>query len=110
MRAAAQLDREGPLVVTRSAHRDDPHLVAVFLAEQRERPFGDGTVRGQQAGAHGAVGPNAFVDLGLDSPNVLLRQRPRVAEVAAHPGGGDNRALLPPPPASAPAPPPLDPP
>ena len=45
MRAAAQLDREGPLVVTRAAHRDDPHLIAIFLAEQRQRPFGDRAVR-----------------------------------------------------------------
>ena len=94
MRAAAQLDREGLLVVTRSAHRDDPHLVAVFLAEQRQRPFGDGAVRGQQAGAHRAVGPNALVDLGLDRPDVLLRQRPRVAEIEAQPVGRDERALL----------------
>ena len=94
MRAAAQLYREGPLVVARAAHRDDPDLVAVFLAEQRQRPFGDGAVRGQQAGAHGAVGANALVDLGLDRPDVLLRQRPRVAEIEAQPVGSDERALL----------------
>ena len=37
MRAAAELDRTGPSAVAagRLAHRDDAHLVAVFLAEQR---------------------------------------------------------------------------
>ena len=71
MGAAAQLDRERPRLVALAAHRDDPHLVAVFLAEERERSLGDGAVGGQQARAHRGVRPDALVDLGLDRLDVL---------------------------------------
>ena len=38
VRAAAQLDRPAHGVAAALAHGDDPHLVAVFLAEQGTRP------------------------------------------------------------------------
>ena len=45
MGAAAQLDRVGPAVLA-LAHRDDPDLVAVLLAEQRHGPGADRRRRG----------------------------------------------------------------
>ena len=51
MRAAAELDGisvAGALAVGIDAHRHDAHLIAVFLAEQRQRAFGDGFVRRHQ--------------------------------------------------------------
>ena len=51
MGAAAELDGisvAGPLAVGIDAHRDDANLIAIFLAEQRQRAFGDGLVRRHQ--------------------------------------------------------------
>ena len=48
MRAAAQFDRIGRLVALAMAHRDDAHLFAVFLAEQRHRAHLDRGVRRHQ--------------------------------------------------------------
>ena len=51
MRAAAELDGisvAGLALAVAHAHRDDADLIAVFLAEQRQRAFGDGLVRRHQ--------------------------------------------------------------
>src|SRR6516162_11677625 len=81
MSPAAQLHREGPVVVTGSSHRDYPHLLAVLLAKERERSLGDRAIRSQQARAHSSIRTDLLVDLRLDRLNVVLRQRPRVAEI-----------------------------
>src|SRR6516225_4909521 len=49
---------------------------------------------GQQASADGTVRPNAPVYLGLERVDVLLAQRPRVAEIEAQSVGRDERPLL----------------
>src|SRR5580704_14265581 len=94
MGAAAQLDREGLLVAVLGAHRDNADLLAVFLAEQRERTLGDGAFRRQQPGAHFGVGTDAGVDLGLDRGDVRGAQRPGMTEIEAQPVRRDQRALL----------------
>src|SRR5262249_46742678 len=52
MCAPAELDRKGPVFIGLPAHRDDPDLVAVFLAEQRQRAFGYCVVGRQETSAH----------------------------------------------------------
>src|SRR6266446_5949692 len=78
MRTAAELDREGPVVVVCFAHRDDPHLVAVLFAKERERTLGDGAIGCQQAGAYCGVRADAPVDLRLDRLDILARHRSRM--------------------------------
>jgi len=74
----AELDREGPVVVVVCfAHRDDPHIVAVLFAKERERALGDGAIGCQQAGAYCGVRADAPVDLRLDRPGY-----PRASPVA----------------------------
>ena len=96
MGAAAQFGRieVAGLAGRQRPHRDDPHLFAVFLAEQGERPGLDGGVRRHQAGRHVAVGADAAVHIVLDGGDVVGRQRLRVAEIEAHPVRSDQRTLL----------------
>ena len=67
MGAAAQLDRVGPAVLA-LAHRDDAHLVAVLLAEQRHGAGADRVVAGHDPHAGLVVLAQEVVDLGLDRP------------------------------------------
>ncbi len=55
MRAAAQLDRPAERVADALTHRDDAHLVAVFLAEQRARAGGPRVVERHQPRRHRRV-------------------------------------------------------
>ncbi len=94
MGATAELDRIGARFAIAGAHRDDAHLLAVFLAEQRERAFRNRLVGAQQPGAHAGIGADLGVDLGFDRDDVLWGQRPRMAEIETEPVGRDQRALL----------------
>ena len=94
MGAAAQLDREGLLFAVLGAHRDNPNLLAVFLAEQCERALGDGAFGGQKPGAYFGVGADLGIDLGLDRGDVVGAQRPGMTEIEAQPVRRDERALL----------------
>ncbi len=53
------------------AHGDDAHLVAVFLAEERERPLLDRAVGRHQPGRDLGVLADAGVDLALDRRQIL---------------------------------------
>ena len=70
MGAAAQLDRVGPAVLA-LAHRDDPDLVAILLAEQRHGAGADGVVAGHDPDAGLVVLAQEVVDLGLDRADLL---------------------------------------
>src|SRR5262245_52501019 len=94
MRPAAELDREGPVVIDRSAHRASPDLVSVSLTIQRPRAVGYCAVGREKTCAYRAVHPNAIVDLGFDCGKIVGVQRPRVTEVEAQPVGCHERALL----------------
>src|SRR6185312_10575655 len=98
MRAAAQLDREGlermAVHVGLGAHGDDAHLVAVFLAEERQRAGLDRLLRRHEPRRHLAVLADAVVDLALDDADVLAREGARLAEIEAQPVGRHERALL----------------
>src|SRR6185437_14550644 len=95
MSAAAELDREGALYgLVGAAHGDDAHLLAVFLAEERERARLDRAVRRHEAGRHLAIGADAGVHLILDPADIRRTQRPRVAEIEAHMIARDERSLL----------------
>src|SRR6185312_14706487 len=98
MRAAAELDRERLRRMTMSvlflAHGDDAHLLAVFLAEERERARLHRFRRRHQPRRYRAVLADAIVDLGLDDAEILGRQRARMAEIEAQALGRDERALL----------------
>src|SRR5947199_5784 len=50
--AAAELHRPAHGVAAASAHGDDAHLVAIFLAEQRARPRRDRFIDGHQPRGH----------------------------------------------------------
>ena len=99
MRAAAELDRE--MLVTRAgdllgivAHRDDAHLVAVFLAEEGERALLHRALGSHEARRHLGVLADAGINLMLDRGDILRRQRARIGEIEAQPVGCDERALL----------------
>jgi len=47
MGAAAELNREWTPIVGLAAHRNDPYLITVFLAEEGERALRDGLIGGQ---------------------------------------------------------------
>ena len=93
MRAAAELDRGGAAVGL-AAHRDDAHLVAVLLAEQRHGAGADRGLAVHQADPDGGVLAQERIDLGLDRGELGRRHGLRVAEVEAQAVGRDQRALL----------------
>ena len=77
------------------AHRDDAHLVAVFLAEQRERAF----ARPRGRASSGASRTSAFSRMrALTSASIARMssgvERARMAEIEAQPVGRHQRALL----------------
>ena len=94
MGAAAQLDRPAERVAAALAHRDDAHLVAVFLAEQRARAGGARIVERHQPRGHRRILQHEVVGDVLDLLDLLRRHRLRMREVEAQPVGRDQRALL----------------
>ncbi len=94
MRAAAQLDRIRRLVAFSGTHRDDAHLLAVFLAEQRHRTQFDRGVRRHQPRRHLAVLAHTRIHLGLHPGDVLAGQRSRLRDVEAQPVRRVQAALL----------------
>ena len=87
VRAAAQLHAE-------AGHRDDAHLVAVFLAEERHRAGGDRLLRRLHVGLHGRVLQHLLVDDPLDLEELLAREGAEVDEVEAQAIGRDERSRL----------------
>src|SRR3546814_16261416 len=64
MLATAQLQTVDRLVIAAGApHRDDAHFIAVFLAEQRHRAFGDRLVGGHQPRLDSVVLADICVDV-----------------------------------------------
>ena len=92
--AAAQLDRVGAAVLA-LAHRDDAHLVAVLLAEQRHGTGADRLVAGHDPhAAPRRSGAGTRLTSASTAPDLVGRHRARLAEVEAQPVGRDQRALL----------------
>ena len=89
---AAQFDRI--IRVGADPHRQDPHLVAIFLPEQRHRPGLDRIVRGHQPRRNRLVMADMPINLGLDRRYVRRRQRGRVGEIEPQPIGRDQAPLL----------------
>ena len=85
--AAAQLHAD-------AGHRDDPHRVAVLLAEQGHGAGVDGFLGLPYLGLHGVVRIHAGVDLALDRVQRLGADRSAVGEVEPQPVGRDERAGL----------------
>ena len=97
MGAAAQLDGisvAGALALGVDAHADDAHLIAIFLAEQRQRAFGDGLVGRHEMGLDRRVLHDHGVDQILDPPDLVMGHRLLVREIESEPPGLDQRALL----------------
>src|SRR6266542_2873000 len=86
--AAAQLGGE----VT---ERDDPDVVAVLVAEERDGAAADGVPERLDLGAPLDVGQHLGVDQPLDLVSRALRHRAGVLEVEAQPVGRDQRPGLP---------------
>ena len=63
------------------AHRDNAHLLAVFLAEKRLRAQGAGIVRGHDPGVDGAVLTDEGIYLGLNLRQFRRRHAGGMAEV-----------------------------
>ena len=88
--SSTEYGRGAVAVVAILAHRDDAHLVAVFLAEQRHRAGVDRALGRHQPRRHLGVLADAGVDLGLDRLRCPRgRQRARMAEIEAQPVGRD---------------------
>ena len=85
--AAAQFEAE-------SGNRDDPHLVAVLLAEERHRPRGNRFIGGSDLGVDRGVLHDLFVDDALDAIEVVAADRLEVHEVEAQPVRRDERPGL----------------
>ena len=86
MRAAAQLDRATRL--------ENPHDVAVLLAEEGDRAETLGLVLGRLEGAHRCVGQRLAVGEVLDAGDLVGAERRIVGEVEAQAVGGDERPGL----------------
>ena len=71
---AAQLGRVA-LAVVGAAHRDDPDLVAILLAEQRQGAGLHRLVGRGVAGLDRGVAADSLIDVGLDGAQILRRQR-----------------------------------
>ncbi len=97
MRAAAKLDRIGPLVVVAVvdlAHADDAHLVAIFLAEQSAGAGRARIVEAHEPRRHLGVLQDDVIGDVLDLFEFGPRDRLRVSDVEAQPLGRNQRALL----------------
>ena len=76
------------------AHRDDAHLVAVFLAEQRRAPEATRVVERHQPRGDRRVLQHDVVGHVLDPLELVGGHRLGMREVEAQPVGRDQRALL----------------
>ena len=76
------------------AHADDADLLAVFLAEQRQRPLGDRLVGAHQMGLDRGVLQHHGVGEILHRLDLRLRHRPRMGEIEPEPPGLNQRTLL----------------
>ena len=85
--AAAELGRE-------LAEAEHPYVVAVLLAEQRNRARGDRRLVAHRAGHRLVVREDLLVHERLDSCDLGGRHRREVRGVEAQPLGLDQRALL----------------
>ena len=97
MGAAAQLDGicvAGLEAAVRDAHGHDAHLVAVFLAEQRQRPLLDGRVGRHQMGLDRRVLQDHGVGQILDRADLVLAHGLGMGEVEAQAPRLHERALL----------------
>ena len=97
MGAAAQLDGisvAGPFAVGVHAHDDDADLLAVFLAEQRQRALGDGLVGRHEMGLDRRVLHDHGVDQVLDPRGSRRGSSASGARNRIEPPGLDQRALL----------------
>src|SRR5665213_2934987 len=98
MRAAAKLDREmlgrRALRIFVFTHRHDAHLVAVFLAEQRQGAFLHRQIGRHQPRAHLGVLADAGIDLAFDRRHIVGRERLGLREIEAQALGRHERALL----------------
>ena len=75
-------------------HGDDPHAVAVFLAEQRHRAGGHRLLGRADLSLDRAIGVDLLVGHPLDLVQLVARERGEVSEVEAQPVRGDQRAGL----------------
>ena len=97
MRAAAKLDGIGAVglgALVGHAHGDDADLVAIFLAEQRQRALRDGLIRRHQMGLHRLVLQDHRVDEILDRDDLFVGHGFLMREVESEPARLDQRALL----------------
>ena len=81
-------------LTSETTQRQDPDLVAVFLAEQGDGAGLDGVGGGHQFCLRRDVLADHGVDLGLDGGQLVLGDRGRMAEVEAGALGVDQLALL----------------
>ncbi|EGO96301.1 hypothetical protein APM_0875 [Acidiphilium sp. PM] len=94
MGAAAQLDRIGRPAGIAGAHRDDAHLIAVFLAEQGHRAALDRFIGRHEPGFDRGVLADAGVDLALDGAEFRSRHRAGLGDVEAQAVRRVQAALL----------------
>ena len=97
MGAAAELDGIGMAAFPARlalAHGDDADLVAIFLAEQRQRALGDGLVGAHQMGLDHGILKDDVVGEVLDGAKLGLGHRPGMRKVESEAPGLDQRALL----------------
>ena len=96
MRAATQFNRPGTasLDIGLAAHLNNTHLIAVFLAEQRQRAKLDRRIRRHDAGRYLTVHPDAFIHDGLHTRQLFARHSARMREIKTQPVGRDKRAFL----------------
>ena len=92
MRAAAEFHRIGAACVL--AHREYPHLVAVFLAKERHRAVLHRFVRRHEACLNGRILPDDAVDFRFRRRDFLPRHRLGVADIKAQFVRRDKRSLL----------------
>ena len=97
MGAAAQLDGisvAGPPALGIHAHADDADLLAIFLAEQRQRPLRDRLVGRHEMGLDRRVLQDLGVDQVLHRADLVMGHGLLVREIESEPPGLDQRALL----------------
>src|SRR5215471_7769500 len=88
MRAAAEFRGE-------IAYFHDPHAIAVFVAEERQRAFANRLVVLELSDRYFGVLPNMLVDTGFDRCELFVGNGARVVEIEPQSIGSDQRARLP---------------
>ena len=84
MSSPAQLQRIDGLVgpaFRLCAHGDDPHLIAVFLAEQRHRAFLDGVIHRHEPRRHLIILQHGRIRQVFDSVHLGIADRLRMSEI-----------------------------